>query len=498
MARPAPEGRDPALHEFEASLTGEPSPTTRRLAPWALVWAVTLALTALSSAQSLDRYRDFRSGWPWDLAYNNQWFWALLDGSQTLSIQPINAWGNEGPSIWSRTHLDPIRLAVVPFYATWPGPETLLVANNVILWWVVPSAFGLLLAESGSARLALAGAALVPMTPLLWPMLWNDFREMQLALPFVLWAIWGYRTRHRGLAIFGAIGMLASREEFGVMLATFALLPPREPEEIGVGYAWARWSAYVGVAWVALVFLGYEHLTVSWNAPELYLGHLGQPKPSAWLTARAAWSLVVIGAGPWALLALLAPRVAILALPWAWGLASGRWLLPEIGTFRWGSVRYAAPMVAVLVAAGLIGYANLARRAAPRRRGWIYPAAAWIVAAAGFALADADIAARMRRIEWPISRAEAREAWRWIDQVGPDEAVVAAYEVSAPLSTRRVLLSNRLEPSIPKGYPRLDPRFRWAFLRVDDLPARTLLDQGFEQVHRGEFLAIYRRSRPGP
>ena len=32
---------------------------------------------------------------------------------------------------------------------------------------------------------ALSAAALVPLTPLLWPLVWNDFRELQLVAPFV-------------------------------------------------------------------------------------------------------------------------------------------------------------------------------------------------------------------------------------------------------------------------------------------------------------------------
>lgn len=210
----------------------------RRLAPWMAVWGLSLALSAWSSVQSLERYRSFGSAWAWDLAYNNQWLWVLVEGDQRLSICPINSWGNEGPSIWSRTHLDPIRLAVVPFYRFYPRPETLIVANNLIIWLVVPAAFGLVLSESRSVAVGLSGAALVPLTPLVWPLLWNDFREMELALPFVLWAIQGFRSRHRGIAALGVVGMLASREEFGIMLATFALIRPKNNEDIGTTYAW--------------------------------------------------------------------------------------------------------------------------------------------------------------------------------------------------------------------------------------------------------------------
>ena len=480
MARPPGSVGRPLLPELSTSVRAD---SIRRPAPWVAVWAATLALTALTSTQSLGRYREFRSGWPWDLAYNNQWFWALRDGNQTLTVRPVQPLGRRGPVDLVEDPPRPDPAGRGPVLRDLAGPETLIVAQNAILWWVLPAAFGLVLAESRSVRLALAGAALVPMTPLLWPMLWNDFREMELALPFVLWAIWGYRTRRRGLAALGVVGMLASREEFGIMLATFALLPAKEPEEIGITYAWARWSAYLGSAWIVLVFLGYEHLTVGRAAPEQYLAHLALPKPGPWLTLRAAAELLTFGVASWTVLAVLAPRIAILAFPWVWGLAAGRWILPELGSFRWGSVRYSAPMVAVLMAAGLVGFARLGAWAQGHRRGRWVLAGTWLAAAVGFGLANVDLSARMDRIEWSISIEEAREIWRWIDQVGPEDGVVSAYEVSAPLSSRRTLRTNRLEPSIPQGYPALGPGYRWAFLRAADPEGSDLLKQGFERVH---------------
>ena len=219
----------------------------RRLLPWFAVWALAGAMAAVTTAESLERYREFRSGWAWDLAYNNQWFWALVFGDQTLSICPVNHWGNEGPLIWNRTHLDPIRLPCAPIYALFPGPETLLVIHNVIVWCLVPAVFGLVRSESGSTRLALLATALVPLTPLLWPLAWNDYREMTLALPFIAWGIQGYRDRRPGLAALGIGGMLLCREEYGILVATLALLPPRAGEDVGTTYRWmarrSRWAS---------------------------------------------------------------------------------------------------------------------------------------------------------------------------------------------------------------------------------------------------------------
>ncbi len=466
----------------------------RRWASWGAVGSLTLILTVVTSIQSLERYRDFRSGWPWDLAYNNQWFWALVEGDQVLSVRPINSWGDEGPSIWSRTHLDPIRLLVLPFYALHPDPETLLVAHNVILWLMIPAAFGLVRSETGSEGLALSAAALVPLTPLMWPLLWNDFREMALAMPFILWAIQGYRDRHRGLAALGIIGMLASREEFGIMAATLALLPPKDTDEdIGTTYASARTVVFLGAGWMLFVFFGFQWSMVASNAPRLYLQHFGGPKPGLIPTIRAALDFLVFGLGSWSLLALLAPRFAVLSLPWIWGLSHGRWALHLLADERWHHVRYTAPMVALVVAAGLIGYGRLGTWALRKRGGVGIVAGVWLAAALGMGLASWDLQSRMGRIDWPISLAEARDLWRWIDRVGPEEGVVASYEVTAPLSSRRLLYSNTMVLNEPPSFYDMAPIYHWAFLSKGSHDPNMMFNQGFDLVYRGDYIRIYHR-----
>jgi uncharacterized membrane protein len=159
------------------------------LAGWMAVVLLTAAMTTLSTYQSLRRYEDMRNGWSWDLAYYNQWYWALTQGDGVLSVRPIAAYATEGPSVWKMNYLSPLRFALVPIYRLFPDPRTLLVLQSIVFWWVIPAAYGLVRAESRSEATALSAAALVPLTPLFWPLVWNDFRELQLVAPFILWAI---------------------------------------------------------------------------------------------------------------------------------------------------------------------------------------------------------------------------------------------------------------------------------------------------------------------
>src|SRR5262249_56168931 len=106
-------------------------PPGRRL--WLVVALLTAALTALSTYQSLRRYDELRSGWSWDLAYYNQWFWALTQGDGLLTVRPVSAYAQEGPSVWKMNYLAPIRLAILPAYWFFPAPRTLLLLHNVSL-----------------------------------------------------------------------------------------------------------------------------------------------------------------------------------------------------------------------------------------------------------------------------------------------------------------------------------------------------------------------------
>ncbi len=192
---------------------------------WMMVAVLTTTLTAVSAYQSIHRYHELRSGWSWDLAYYNQWFWSSTLGDGLLTVRPFSAYGHEGPSIWRMNYLAPIRLLLIPIYRLAPGPITLLLIQNVVFWWAVPAAYTLVRSETRSEPVSLLASALVPLTPLFWPLVSNDFRELQLAAPFVLWAVQGIRSRSTPWAAIGIAGMLACRQEYALMIATFAFLP---------------------------------------------------------------------------------------------------------------------------------------------------------------------------------------------------------------------------------------------------------------------------------
>jgi hypothetical protein len=460
---------------------------------WLLVATLTAALTAISSYQSIRRYQELRSGWSWDVAYYNQWFWSLTQGDGQLTVRPIAPYAQEGPSIWKMNYLTPIRLALVPVYKLYPGPLILLVIQNVMFWWVIPAAYTLVRSETKSEAVALSAAAIVPLTPLFWPLVWNDFRELQLAGPFVLWAMQGVRSRSAGWAAAGIAGMLACRQEFAVMVATFAFIPPRNPERLSSTLRWRRTIFLIGLLWLMFGFFVYLRFTLGTGSTNSFIDQFLGPKASFGETLETALGTLVLGMGAWAVLACLAPRVGILAVPWIWGTCSERWAMRLLSTSEWHSVRYVMPMAAIVLAAGLIGYARLANWLLPRRGGRAWMVVAWICAGLFCGVGLRDVTDRLASVPVAIDREEAEQVWSWIRQVGADDAVIVDYEFSAPLSSRRLIYGCEMDANLPRGFPQLGPEFRWMFVRNTNRFYNVLLQQGFDVVHKGKFVTVARR-----
>jgi hypothetical protein len=466
----------------------------RRHIAWLLVGILTSAVIALTAFLELSRYWEFRCAWPWDLAYYNQWFWALLFGDGNLTVRPFGNFGVEGPSIWRANYLAPVRFIIVPFYWIYPSPCTLLIFQSVIFWLCIPAAFRLTWSESGSVAVALSAVILVPLTPLLWPMAQNDFRELQVGLPFIVWAVHAYRERIKWLAVVSVLCLLACRQEYALVVATLAFVRSRVPEKTHHGRRWAAAAIATGVTWAA-VYFAYLAASSGTEAPQEYVRQFGANSLPFGQRMTMASALVFIGLASWAVLASLAPRVFLMCVPWALALPSGLFDLQMLSAPRWTRVRYAAPLVGVILSAGLIGYAHIGRWAAGHRRGSSILVLVWLATSTGLVAATHDIFSRMARVPAWVQPSDVSPAWEWIGRVKPDEGVLSSYEFAPPLSTRRLLFSEAIPLNHPPGFPRLLPEIRWIFIKPQGVPWTVFTSQGFRPVYRGHSVWILHRDR---
>ncbi len=465
-----------------------------RFWPYFLIAAVYAFATSATIIDVFRRYDEFRLGWSWDLAYYNQWFWSTSHGIGTISVRPVASFGEEGPSIWKMNYLAPIRVLILPFYSLYPHPKTLLLIHAILFWLLIPAAYTLARSEGVGRAVAVAAALSSTFVPLLHPLAVNDFRELQIAIPFVLWAIEGYRSRRLGLSAWGIGGLLCCRQEYAIVVGSLAFVPPREREDPGKTLVWRQSVVLIGVVWFCWIYLGYLRWMIGPNAPDHFLEEFMKPKPPWDEIARTATGIVVIGLGGWALLGCAAPRLTLICLPWLWGLATGRWAIRLIETEDWHGVRYAAPFAASSLAAGLVGYARIANRLMSLRRGAVFVPIFAILVALSLAIPHVEIARKLDRVPRRIDADEAAIVWKWIDRIAPDEGVMAVYDVSAQLSSRRLLSSYILDQNKPIGFPKLKPVYQWVFTRANDIPESIWINQGFELVHHGRAVRIYRRA----
>ena len=348
-------------------------------------------------------------------------------------------------------YLAPIRLVLVPFYLIHPDPRTLLLIQNLVFWWVIPAAYTLVRAESKSETIAVSAAALVPFTPLLWPLVWNDFRELQLAIPFVC----GPSGRSRPASRAGRAGdRRHARLPAGVRRDGGDVRVPACPRaggpqpdaEVAAGALHAR----AGLAPLRLLRLPEIHGRARCARPV----HRPVPRPAgdALQTLETSADFLVYGHGGLGPLRLpgsargdpggaldLEPLQRPLGLrflatdgvaPRPLRRAAGRH-----GPGRGGD-RLCAAGTSGCKPAGAAGSCSPPSGSRPR---------------SAPPLGVRELSARMDRIPLPISREEAEAFWYWIRQVGPDDGVLAAYEVTAPLSSRKRLFSYILDQNKPRG-----------------------------------------------
>jgi hypothetical protein len=471
------------------------SERTRDRLSWALIAAVTLSLSAATIHDTFRRYREFRLGWAWDLSYYNQWLWAATHGDRTISVRPISSYANEGPSIWRMNYLSPVRFLLAPLYRALPQPDArfLLVVQGLVFWWLIPAAYSLARSERASRSVGILAALLVPLAPAVPVLAVNDYRELQIGIPFVLWAVQGWRSRSPRLLATACVGLLACRQEWAVVIASLSIVPAREPESIDRTFRWRLAVLVTGAAWVLIGFFGYLSWAFSTVVAEQYVAQVLGPRAPLPQTLDTAIDFLWVCLGAWILFALFAPRVAILAVPWVWSVSSGLWTLRLVGTEQWHHIRYTAPFVAMGLAAGVIGWTRLAMGA--RERHELLP---WIVAGL-FAIVNVpawrEMTRRIEQIPSPVTPAEADTIWTIIESVSPIEDVLAAYPLSPPFSARKSLYSDVLEINRPVGYPdRLPMQLNWIFQWRPVMGPEVFERQGFRMLFEGPNVRVFRRS----
>jgi len=117
------------------------------------------------------------------------------------------------------SHVDPILVALVPFWWIFPTPKLLLVVQPLIVATGAVPVYWIGRRWLGDWRIAAAcSGAYLLYTPLQWSVVF-DFHPVTLATPLLLWCIWAIEARRPVLlAVFATLSVF-TKEEVGIAVA---------------------------------------------------------------------------------------------------------------------------------------------------------------------------------------------------------------------------------------------------------------------------------------
>jgi uncharacterized membrane protein len=476
-----------------------PAGTTRR--DLITVGVLTVAVAALYSVYSLVRFWAFRTT-TYDLVIFDQ---AVRSYSHLhLPVAIVKGVHNGfGPHFnVLGDHFSPILALLAPLYWIHDGPQTLLIAQSVLVaLTIVP------LWAYTRRRLGVGPAYCVAgVYALAWPVaetLAFDFHEMAFVPVLSMLMLERHEAGRRWQCAAAAGALLLVKEDMGLLVAGFGLYLLTRPGErrqaalfIGAGLVWTVLASRVFIPafggdadyYWAYDGLGRDlpdaavnALTHPWRAVKLAVTPQVKATTMLWLVA------------PLLLLPLASP-ITLAVLP----LLAERMLSSRFGHWWEPRFHYNVALVALLVAAGVDGASRLARLLPERTLGTRLERV-WPVAVLAVTLAVVPHFALKRFFEPGFYRRDARaRSAAGILPAVPNGALVEAPNTLGPMLTARtrVLL--------------LDDRPRWApwvvadttnaifpFASVNDQRARVslLLRSGYSIVRsEGGYVVL---NRPG-
>ncbi|MFA6604042.1 MAG: DUF2079 domain-containing protein [Patescibacteria group bacterium] len=411
-----------------------------------VLWVMILAYIGLFSALCLWKYGLYLYD-SIDLAYFNQVFWNFLHGRWFEgSIHPHSSLGD---------HAELAIPFLLPFYAFFPDPRTLLVLQTVAL--ALPAWPLFLIAERRFAARSLAPIAIAALwlaSPLVQNINIYEFHILPFALLPLLFALREYdRGRLRHFLIFALLALVV-REDVALVVVAFGVLAWIEKRS----WSWRLAPVALGGVWfVAALRLiarfapvgGYKYaIYYSWlgNTPaEMLLNTLTRPlRVLGHLFTFANLEMLLGFALPFALLLiLLKPRRLILAalplLQIILGAPGGGELILR--------THYSTLFLPALFAAALDGQAALPKFAARLAKRGLPDARLLLTALLVFAALYGNLVlgplkdAAVLAADGASRREQAAAADDLLARVGPQAAVAASYAFLPQLSSREYLYS---------------------------------------------------------
>ena len=360
------------------------------LAVHCIFWLLVVLYVVVFSAVSLRRYDAFLMH-ALDMGNMEQAVWNTFHGhpfhfTNMRQHLPIEAFGTDTRLTF---HVEPILLLLSVLQVFYPGPQSLLIAQTLILASGAIAARFLVRRTLPGSRVA---ELAFPLAYLLFPALQAaslyEFHPVTLTAPLLLWALL-FADQHRPWTfVVAALLAISCKEEIGLVVALLALWSVRR----GIPYRFAITLAVLATAWSLLAVLVIvpaaqraEHSSIT-ASPYLtrYLdrdlttpGHYTKVTVGTvvhyWIDHPGRLADVVLGPpkqgfvqrllAPTGYLSLFSPLTLAISLP------SFLLTILSVDQHMYGGLgHYAAEFVGILIAAAIMGLAQIALFG--ERMGW--------------------------------------------------------------------------------------------------------------------------------
>jgi len=459
-----------------------------------VVAALGLTYFILYSVLSVLRHVTYHSFGP-DLGIFDQVFWNTTQGrlfESTMSlVQPQ-------PHSYLADHFSPIYLLLVPFYAVFPRPQTLLVIQTLFLALGVWPLYLLarLKLEPGFQRLVWALAYFL-FLPVAFINLF-DFHELALVVLPLGFAIYYLENGRPGLFLLSLVTTFLVKEELplvGVGFGAYILLAKRD-WKLGLGVLAGSLAAFLAVVRVIIPAFGggsyayfarrfaFRYAELGTTPQEIIATTFTHPSRLLQIIVQPQKLKFVVGIfGPVLGLTAISGWAAILVLP-----TLGILLLSNYAPQYAFSSHYSAPLIALVIGTSILGLARLR----PRLR---RPVAAGVLASSlAFSLAFGDLPFS-RHFDPRMFQQEPRYAAfvHNLDRIPPDASVAAENNLTPHLSQRRYIYNLEFEGPENAQYLALDDAALGRSAAALQQQIAAFEAQGYRTIATGEGLALMQR-----
>jgi len=347
-----------------------------RVLPWVLLLVMVVAVGFGFAVLAVLRHRAFQSH-AFDLGNMDQAVWSTLHG-HPLRFTDMDVGGRVLTNRLA-IHVEPLLIVMAPLYLLHDGPETLLVAQALVVASGAVPAYLIARTALGRPHLALVFPAAYLLHPTLQNAMLDDFHAVAMSACFLLWALFfAYQGHVRGFLVAGLLAA-STKEEIGLLVATVSLLLALKKWRMGIlGFA-------LGCGWfVCCMTVIVPHFNPGGHSPYLeryaYLGHgLTGIMEGIVRNPHLTWTVLTSPARLDYLAALMHPLgwTSLLALPLL-ALAAPSFAINMLSadpTMYSGLYQYSAEVIPFVIASSAIGIrvVTLPALRHDMRQGW------WIV-----------------------------------------------------------------------------------------------------------------------